>query len=197
VANLGPERRRVGLEHRPLHLLIERAPQHGDQAPHAQLAPLWIARECPRSRQTDTIALERIHVDALWVQSIVVGARDGRGRAHDAGGNDIRRPVRDPERHFAVGDDARRDCRRVHTDEGIAAVVAPRHEDPWVIRRRVCRIEMIAPVEHLVNMQARRHIEQDDERLQQVGEVDDLLLQLDDPRQLTREQRIEAKSVKP
>src|SRR4051812_19904064 len=85
VAHVGAQRGAVRLEDRPLHLPIERAPQHRHQAPHVELPVARIAAQRPRRGEPDAVPLAEEHVDADRVELIVAGGRDVVVELHDAG----------------------------------------------------------------------------------------------------------------
>ena len=63
--HLEPEPRVVRLEHRPLHLPLEHAPDHRHEPADVELTPRGIERQRPRGGQTDAVALGEIDVEGV------------------------------------------------------------------------------------------------------------------------------------
>ena len=89
----------VRLEHQPLALLGQRhRSRHRHQPPHAELTVVRVARQGPRGREPEAVALSPIDVDAHQVQLVVHGVGDRRRAGDDGTAARSRSPVPRPRR---------------------------------------------------------------------------------------------------
>src|SRR6185369_9242494 len=133
VAQIGAQRRAIGLEHCPLHLPQQGEPQQEHQPAHRELAPGRIARQGARRGQADAVALAEEDVDARRMQLVVARRRNPLVDVEHTGRDDVSRPLRNAEGDLLARQDARRHGGGIDPDQSVPAVVRPGDQQPGVV----------------------------------------------------------------